>query len=65
MPPLRSASRCRDALGRTVWQQSAQVVNGRIRQDLDVSGLAAGVYFVELVSDEGMHLSGGKLVIVH
>ncbi|MBX2927109.1 MAG: PKD domain-containing protein [Saprospiraceae bacterium] len=55
----------RDALGRTVWQQSAQVVNGRIRQDLDVSGLAAGVYFVELVSDEGMHLSGGKLVIVH
>ncbi|MBX2927141.1 MAG: T9SS type A sorting domain-containing protein [Saprospiraceae bacterium] len=54
----------RDALGRTVWQQSAQVVGGRIRQELDVSGLAAGVYFYELVSPDGLRLGGGKSVIV-
>ncbi|MBX2926374.1 MAG: PKD domain-containing protein [Saprospiraceae bacterium] len=55
----------RDALGRVVLRIPLPVVNGRLRQELDVSGLAAGVYFLELVSDEGMHLGGGKLVIVH
>jgi hypothetical protein len=55
----------RDALGRTVLRFTAPIVNGRIRQELDVSGLAAGVYFYEVVSGEGLRLGGGKLVIVH
>jgi PKD repeat protein len=55
----------RDALGRVVLRIPLQVVNGRIRQELDVSGLAAGVYFYELVSQDGLRLGGGKLVIVH
>ncbi|MBX2929736.1 MAG: PKD domain-containing protein [Saprospiraceae bacterium] len=54
----------RDALGRVVWQQPMPVLNGRIRQELDVSGLAAGGYFYELVSPDGLWLGGGKLVIV-
>ncbi|MBX2930245.1 MAG: hypothetical protein KF852_20610 [Saprospiraceae bacterium] len=60
----------RDALGRTVRRFTSPVVNGRIRQELDVSGLAAGVYFVELHFHTGLEprasrLGGGKLVIVH
>ncbi len=53
----------RDALGRVVWQQSAQAVGCRIRQELDVRGLPAGVYFVALVSEKGVALGSGKLVV--
>ncbi|MBX2926391.1 MAG: PKD domain-containing protein [Saprospiraceae bacterium] len=64
LPATEVTGTLRDALGRTVLRFTAQVVNGRIRQDLDVSGLAAGVYFYELVSPDGLWLGGGKLVIV-
>jgi PKD repeat protein len=52
----------RDALGRTVLRFTAPVVNGRIRQELDVSGLAAGVYFVELTAANGASLWVGKIL---
>ncbi|MBX2928768.1 MAG: PKD domain-containing protein [Saprospiraceae bacterium] len=53
----------RDALGRVALRMPLKVVNGRIRQELDVSGLATGVYFYE-VWHTGLRLGGGKLVIV-
>jgi hypothetical protein len=59
------AGTVQDALGRTVLRFTAPVVNGRLRQELDVSGLVAGVYFYELVSQNGLRLGGGKLVIAH
>jgi hypothetical protein len=52
----------RDALGRTILRFTAPIVNGRIRQELDVSGLVAGVYFVELTAANGASLWGGKIL---
>ena len=49
-------------LGRTVLRFTAPVVNGRIRQELDVRGLAAGVYFYELRTHDGLRIGSGKLV---
>jgi len=57
------AGTVRDALGRTVRRFTAQVVNGRIRQELDMRGLPAGVYFYELVSEGGVSFGSGKLVV--
>jgi len=57
------AGTVRDAFGRTVRRFTAQVVNGRIRQELDMRGLPAGVYFVELVSEGEVSLGSGKLVV--
>ncbi|HRK79880.1 MAG TPA: PKD domain-containing protein [Saprospiraceae bacterium] len=63
LPAAEVAGTVRDALGRIVRRFSAPVVNGRIRQELDVRGLPAGVYFVELVSEKGVVLGSGKLVV--
>jgi len=63
IPATEVAGTVRDALGRTVRRFTAQVVNGRLRQELDMRGLPAGVYFVELVSDSGVSLGSGKLVL--
>ena len=51
-----------DALGRLALRFTAPVVNGRIRQELDVRGLAAGVYFYELRTHDGLRIGSGKLV---
>lgn len=53
----------RDALGRTVCSFITPVANGRIRQELDMRGLPAGVYFVALVSESGVSLGSGKLMV--
>jgi PKD repeat protein len=63
IPATSAAGTIRDALGRTVSRFTAQVVNGRIRQELDMRGLPAGVYFYELVSDSAVSLGSGKLVL--
>jgi PKD repeat protein len=63
LPATEVAGTVRDALGRIVMRFSAPAVNGRIRQELDVRGLPAGVYFVELVSERGVVLGSGKLVV--
>lgn len=63
LPATEVAGTVRDAFGRIVRRFSAPVLNGRIRQELDVRGLPAGVYFVELVSERGVALGSGKLVL--
>lgn len=63
LPATEVAGTVRDAFGRTVRRLSAPVVNGRLRQELDVGGLPAGVYFVELLSERGVVLGSGKLVL--
>ena len=52
----------RDALGRLALRFTAPVVNGRIRQELDMSGLPAGVYFYELRTHDGLRIGSGKMV---
>ncbi len=63
LPAAEVAGTVRDALGRIVRRFSAPAVNGRLRQELDVRGLPAGVYFVALVSEKGVALGSGKLVV--
>ncbi|MBE2209881.1 MAG: PKD domain-containing protein [Saprospiraceae bacterium] len=63
LPAAEVAGTVRDAFGRIARRFSAPVVNGRLRQELDMRGLPAGVYFVELVSEKGVALGSGKLVI--
>ncbi len=63
LPAAEVAGTVRDALGRIVRRFSAPVVNGRLRQELDMRGLPAGVYFVALVSEKGVALGSGKLVV--
>ncbi len=63
LPAAEVAGTVRDALGRIVRRFSAPVVNGRLRQELDMRGLPAGVYFVALVSEKGVALGSGKLVL--
>jgi len=63
LPAAEVAGTVRDAFGRIVRRFSAPVVNGRLRQELDMRGLPAGVYFVELVSEKGVVLGSGKLVV--
>lgn len=63
LPAAEVAGTVRDAFGRIVRRFSAPVVNGRLRQELDMRGLPAGVYFVELVSEKGVVLGSGKLVL--
>jgi hypothetical protein len=62
LPAAKVAGIVQDALGRTVLRFTAPVVNGRLRQELDVSGLAAGVYFVELTAANGASLWVGKIL---
>jgi len=63
LPAAEVAGTVRDAFGRIVRRFSAPVVNGRIQQELDMRGLPAGEYFVELVSEKGVVLGSGKLVV--
>ncbi len=63
LPATEVAGTVRDAFGRIVRRFSAPAVNGRLRQELDMRGLPAGVYFVELVSEKGVVLGSGKLVL--
>jgi len=51
----------RDALGREVLRKSLRVVDGKVRQELKVGLMAAGVYFCS-VEDEGSVVWQGKLV---
>ncbi|MBX2929734.1 MAG: PKD domain-containing protein [Saprospiraceae bacterium] len=62
LPATEVTGTLRDALGRTVLRFTAPVVNGRIRQELDVQGLAAGVCFVELTAVNGASLWLGKIL---
>ncbi len=45
-----------------VLRFAAPVVNGRIRQGLDVGSLPAGVYFYALRMCDGLRIGSGKLV---
>ena len=62
IPATEVAGTLYDALGRIALRFSAPVVNGRIRQELDVRGLPAGVYFYELRTHDGLRIGSGRLV---
>ncbi|MFM9946948.1 MAG: PKD domain-containing protein [Saprospiraceae bacterium] len=51
----------RDALGREVLRKSLRVVDGKVRQELKVGHLAAGVYFC-VVESEGVVVWQGKII---
>jgi len=51
----------RDALGREVLREPLRVVDGKVRQELKVGHLMAGVYFC-VVEDAGVVVWQGKLV---
>ena len=44
-----------DAIGRTVWQDQREVQQGAFSNEIDISTLAPGVYFVVLQDEGGRH----------
>ena len=48
--------------GRIIYKESTKQTSGTLRQTLDISTLPKGIYFIELVSKEGLVIKSHKLI---